>query len=100
MAAQRKKVRGAIVKKDEKALCILSTLSDDNSEQHFIARFIAEYPKECSRYESAYEEQEKSRKVGQIAPMPTLEIYLKNLYKKMKHKQVEPNNGDSSRKLK
>ena len=71
------------MKKDEKASNIIVMLGDDNSEPNFISKFIEVYPDECRKYRNAYQEQEKSRKPGQTAPMSTLEIYLKNLYKKM-----------------
>jgi len=81
--SSRKKIRGAIVKKDEKAQNIITMLGNENSEEHFISKFIEVYPDECKRYRNAHREQEESRKPGKKIPMSTLEIYLKNLYKKM-----------------
>ena len=83
MASERKKIRGAIVKKDEKALNVLALLGDDKTEQNFISKFMNTYPDDCKRYNNAYQEQEKLRKPGQTAPMSKIEVYLINLYKKM-----------------
>ena len=57
--SNRKKISGAIVKKDEKASNIIVMLGDDNSEPNFISKFIEVYPDECRKYRNAYQEQEK-----------------------------------------
>ncbi|GBF07782.1 hypothetical protein DAERI_170041 [Deinococcus aerius] len=70
-----------ILKKNEKVGEVIASLPEGFTEDQFIEKFAAIYPKDWERIEKSYREHMAKAKPGKKQPMPKPEQYLKNALK-------------------
>ena len=70
-----------VVKKEEKIEAVFQALGENVSEENFVSKFKEMYPKDWQRVVSNYEKEERKTKPGKSHPMPSPDVYMRNMYK-------------------